>query len=188
MKIGITGGIGSGKTTICKYFENKGFFVYYSDIEAKKLANNNVVIKENIMKLFGDDSYIDGIYNTKHIRDLVFNDRIKLMELNRCFENIVIEDFIKQSLKHRVSFFESALIFEHKLHQNFDVVIGVYCDEMKVMKRIKERDGFNEKDIINILSNQLEVKNKMERCDVIFNTTNGINDKDLENMINDYLK
>ena len=147
MRIAITGGIGSGKTTVCKYFENKGYFVFYSDIEAKLLANTNIGIKEKIINIFGNESYIKDIYNLEYIRSIVFNDTLKLQELNKCFDGVVIQEFINKSSNHKISFFESALIFEHNLQDNFDLTIGVYCNESKIFERLKKRNGFNEPDV-----------------------------------------
>ena len=94
MRIAITGGIGSGKTTICKYFENKGYFVFYSDVEAKLLANTNVEIKKQIIKLFGKESYINDTYNLEYIRSIVFNDTLKLQELNKCFMVLLFKNLL----------------------------------------------------------------------------------------------
>ena len=188
MRIAITGGIGSGKTTVCKYFENKGYFVFYSDIEAKLLANTNIGIKEKIINIFGNESYIKDIYNLEYIRNIVFNDTLKLQELNKCFDGVVIQEFINKSSNHKISFFESALIFEHNLQDNFDLTIGVYCNESKIFERLKQRNGFNEEQISRIIYNQLNSKEKMNRCNIIINATNGVDYAKLDLILNGFEK
>ena len=188
MRISITGGIGSGKTTVCKYFENKGYFVFYSDIEAKLLANTNIGIKEQITNLFGKESYINDTYNLEFIRSIVFNDTLKLKELNKCFDGVVIQEFINKSLNHKISFFESALIFEHNLQDNFDLIIGVYCNEAKIFERLKQRNGFDEKQVSKIINNQLNTKEKMNKCNIVINTTNGVDYTKLDLILNGFEK
>jgi dephospho-CoA kinase len=73
MRIAITGGICSGKSSICKIIKDSGYFVFNSDDEAKILANTNLKIKEQIITLFGTDSYVNDIYNTSYVRNIVFN-------------------------------------------------------------------------------------------------------------------
>ena len=188
MRIAITGGIGSGKTTVCKYFQNKGHFVFYSDVEAKLLANTNVGIKEQIIKLFGKESYINDTYNLEYIRSIVFNNTLKLQELNKCFDGVVIQEFINKSSNHKISFFESALIFEHNLQYNFDLTIGVYCNEAKIFERLKQRNGFDEKQVSKIINNQLNSKEKMNNCNIVINTTNGVDYARLDLILNGFEK
>lgn len=188
MKIAITGGIGSGKTTVCKYIENKGHFVFYSDVEAKLLANTNIGIKEQITNLFGKESYINDTYNLEYIRNIVFNDTLKLNELNKCFGGVVIQEFINQSLNHKISFFESALIFEHNLQNNFDLIVGIYCNELQTFKRLKQRNGFDEEQISKIINNQLNSKEKMNKCNIVINTTNGVDYAKLDLILNGFEK
>lgn len=188
MRIAITGGIGSGKTTVCKYFENKGLFVFYSDVEAKLLANTNIGIKEQLTNLFGKESYINDTYNLEYIRSIVFNDTLKLKELNKCFDGLVIQEFINKSLKHKISFFESALIFEHNLQNNFDLTIGVYCNDVQIFERLKQRNGFNEEQTSKIINNQLNSKEKMNKCNIVINTTNGVDYAKLDLILNGFEK
>ena len=145
MRIAITGGICSGKSSICKIIKDSGYFVFNSDDEAKILANTNLKIKEKVISLFGTDSYVNGNYNTSYIRNIVFNDKHKLEELNKCFQGLILNEYDNKSLNYEISFFESALIFEHNLQDKFNVIIGVYCNEVETIKRLKQRNGFNNK-------------------------------------------
>jgi len=182
MRVGITGGICSGKSSICKIIKDNNYFVFNSDIQAKIVANTDIKIREQIVSLFGEGSYVDGIYNASYIRGIVFSDRNKLEQLNKCFGKVILDKYESQSLEYKISFFESALIFEHNLQDKFDVIIGVYCDEIETIKRLRQRNGFNDIEIENVLKNQLNSKDKMGKCDFIINTTNGI-DKNKVNLI-----
>lgn len=188
MKIAITGGICSGKSSICKIIKDSGYFVFNSDDEAKILANTNLKIKEQIINLFGNDSYIDDIYNTSYIRNIVFNDKHKLEELNKCFQGVVLKEYVNKSLNYEISFFESALIFEHDLQDEFDVIIGIYCNETEVIKRLKQRNRFNDDEIHKIINNQLNTKEKMNKCNIVINTTNGIDYAKLDLILNNFEK
>jgi len=188
MRIAITGGICSGKSSICKIIKDSGYFVFNSDDEAKILANTNLKIKEKVISLFGTDSYVNGNYNTSYIRNIVFNDKHKLEELNKCFQGLILNEYDNKSLNYEISFFESALIFEHNLQDKFNVIIGVYCNEVETIKRLKKRNGFNNNEIHKIINNQLNTKDKMNKCNIVINTTNGIDYAKLDLILNNFEK
>lgn len=93
--IGLTGGIGSGKTTVARILEEKGFPVYYSDDEAKNIVNKDSILKEKIIELLGNKAYSDGIYNRKYVAEKVFNDSELLEQLNHLIHPAVKIDFEK---------------------------------------------------------------------------------------------
>jgi len=188
MRIAITGGICSGKSSICKIIKDSGYFVFNSDDEAKILANTNLKIKEKVISLFGTDSYVNGNYNTSYIRNIVFNDKHKLEELNKCFQGLILNEYDNKSLNYEISFFESALIFENNLQDKFNVIIGVYCNEVETIKRLKKRNGFNNNEIHKIINNQLNTKDKMNKCNIVINTTNGIDYAKLDLILNNFEK
>ena len=188
MRIAITGGICSGKSSICKIIKDSGYFVFNSDDEAKILANTNLKIKEKVISLFGTDSYVNGNYNTSYIRNIVFNDKHKLEELNKCFQGLILNEYDNKSLNYEISFFESALIFEHNLQDKFNVIIGVYCNEVETIKRLKKRNGFNNNEIHKIITNQLNTNDKMNKCNIVINTTNGIDYAKLDLILNNFEK
>jgi len=171
MRIAITGGVASGKTTICKKLEVLGYYIFYSDVEAKILTSDNE-IKYKIIKEFGGRSYLNNIYNVEYIRNIVFNNKLKLDILNSIFKNAIIDKYLILSNKYKISFFESALIFEHNLEKHFDCIIGVYCDKKEVYKRLKKRNNFTRADSNNIINNQEDNLEKMKKCDIVMNTTN----------------
>ena len=92
-KIAITGGICSGKSTVCKMIEQLGYKVFYSDIEAKVLANTNEDLKRELIFVFGENSYIDGVYNTEYISNIVFSNEIMLNTLNCIFSFYIWFEF-----------------------------------------------------------------------------------------------
>ena len=118
--IGLTGGIGSGKTTVAKFIEEFGFPVYYSDDRAKDIVNDNDDLKLKIKELLGDEAYDEkGFYNRKFVAEKVFNDKDLLQSLNEIIHPAVRTDFeewVKKQTKYLV-FKETALLFELKLNQ-----------------------------------------------------------------------
>lgn len=183
MNVAITGGICSGKSTICRYIQEKNIYVFYSDIEAKIIANSNDDVKKNLINIFGTDCFIDDIYNFDYIRNIVFNDKNKLNQLNQCFIEPVYNEFINNTIDIKLSFLESALIFEHNIQNRFDLIIGVYCDEEKTIERLRNRNGFNDEEIKNILKHQLNPETKMKMCDFVIDTTNGIDFSEIDLII-----
>ena len=118
--IGLTGGIGSGKTTVAKFIEEFGFPVYYSDDRAKEIVNDNDDLKVKIKELLGDEAYDgNGLYNRKFVAEKVFNDKDLLQSLNEIIHPAVridFEDWVKEQTKYLV-FKETALLFELKLNR-----------------------------------------------------------------------
>ena len=137
--VGITGGIGTGKTTLAKIIENLGYKVIYTDLLAKKIMTENPEIKKKIIDAFGEMSYqIDGSINNKYIADIVFGENggqnDKLNTLNRIVHPAVIEEMINETEKleqngEEIVFIESARIYELNLQEGFDFIIVVDSKE-----------------------------------------------------------
>lgn len=177
-KIAITGGICSGKSTVCKFIEELGYKVFYSDDEAIKLANFDVSLIEEIVNEFGDKSYIDGIYNRKYIASIVFDNREKLDKLNAIFAkyiNSAFNEFINANELEYVVFYESALIFEHEKEDDFDNVICVYADKKVIENRLKDRNGYTDEEIVTRLNSQMDSFTKLLMTPWHINTNNGVN-------------
>jgi dephospho-CoA kinase len=172
--IAVTGSIASGKSTVCSSIEKDyGYLVYYSDIEAKNLANNNNELKNDIIKEFGEESYLGGVYNTKYIASIVFNDKNELEKLNRIFRIHLRNDwknFINQHKNEKFIFYESALIFEHNLVKEYDYVICVYASLDTIRKRLKSRNNYNDVEIENRLSKLSNQEYKIKNSDFSINT------------------
>lgn len=178
--IGLTGGIGSGKTTVAKLLESKGYSVYYSDIRAKEIVNNNAFLKIRIIQLLGDKAYDqDGKYNRKWVAQKIFNNEKLLLELNKIIHPAVRDDFEFWVKEQKVDFVfkETALLFELNLDKNCFKTILVTAAESLRIKRVMERDGKTCQEIKNIIQKQMSEQEKIKRADFIIE-----NNTDLENL------
>jgi dephospho-CoA kinase len=187
IKVGITGGIGSGKTTICDYIKDMGLFVIHTDIEANKMANINPFLKDELIYTFGDESYIDGIYNRKYIASIVFSDPEKLEKLNRIYKKYM-DDFYAKTFKTFESIFdiifvESALIFEHNQEDIFDAIICVYTEENVVRERLKKRNNLTDEEISQRIDSQMPTYKKMRMSDYVIDNTKEFDKNILEDII-----
>lgn len=156
IQIGVTGGIGSGKTTVCHLLAIRGVPVYYADQQAKQLMESSQRLRECIIKQFGTQSYIDDKPNRPFLADKVFSDNDALQSLNKLVHPYVLADY-QQWLQNQTSplcFYESAILFEHNRQKHFDAVILVVASEMDRICRVKERDGWSEVKIISRMNHQ----------------------------------
>lgn len=172
--IGLTGGIGSGKTTVAKMFEELGVPVYYADAEARKLMQSSDVLREEIIKLLGEKAYNNDGLNPSYIAQIVFRDRTKLNKLNALVHPLVENHFknwlILQDSPYVVQ--ENALIFENMKQSSFDVIITVTAPLEKRLERVIKRDGSTEQQVIERIGNQLNDEFKVEQATfVIHNIT-----------------
>jgi len=172
--IGLTGGIGSGKTTVAKMFEALGIPVYYADSEARKLMQNSAGLREEIIKLLGEKAYNNDGLNSSYIAQIVFRDKTKLNELNALVHPLV-ENHFKNWVKLQDSRYvvqENALIFENRKQSSFDAIITVTAPLQKRLERVIKRDGVTERQVIERIENQLNDAFKIEQATfVIHNIT-----------------
>ncbi|WP_312825918.1 dephospho-CoA kinase [Epilithonimonas sp.] len=177
--IGLTGGIGSGKTTVARILEGKGFPVYYSDDEAKNIVNKDSILKEKIIELLGNEAYSDGIYNRKYVAEKVFNDSELLEQLNHLIHPAVRIDFEKwvASQNSEFVFKETALLFELKLnHQCYKSLLITADDNLRI-KRTMDRDGKTYREVEAVIQKQMPEKEKCKLADYII-----YNNADLESL------
>jgi len=171
--IGLTGGIGSGKTTIAKMFESLGIPVYYADIEAKKLMNSSNELKVKLIDLFGDNAFDTNALNSSYIANIVFNDKKKLKELN-ALVHPEVEKHFKNWLKDQKAAYviqENAIIFENNKQFDYDYIITVTAPEKIRIERIIERDNTTKEQVIQRMNNQLDDDFKVKNSKyVIYNT------------------
>jgi dephospho-CoA kinase len=171
--IGLTGGIGSGKTTVAKFIEEKGFPVYNSDFWAKELVNIDEDLKLNIKELLGEKSYDEnGFYNRKYVAEIVFNDEEILLKLNSLIHPAVKIHFENWVSEQNTEFFfkETALLFELKINESCYKSILVTADDNVRIKRVMDRDGKTYREIEAVMQNQMAEKEKLKLADfVIFN-------------------
>ncbi|HEX5668597.1 MAG TPA: dephospho-CoA kinase, partial [Chitinophagaceae bacterium] len=149
IKVGLTGGIGSGKSTVARIFEALGVPVYYADEAAKNLYRSDPVLRQAIIDQFGPEAYAEGELNRKYISGIVFSSPEKLEILNSLVHPATIKDAEKWLLAQTAPYAikEAALIFESGSHRDLDHVIGVFAPESLRMKRVMARDKVTEDDI-----------------------------------------
>ena len=170
--IGLTGGIGSGKSTVAKMFEKLGVPIYISDEKARFLMENSDVIKKRIVKLFGVNAYHDNSLNRSFIASKVFNNSILLSKLNAIVHPEVKIDFEYWLSKQKSVYVikEVAILFETNSQSNFDYIISVVAPLKDRVKRIIKRGRQSESDVLSIIKNQLPDSDKIKLSDfVIFN-------------------
>ncbi|MBQ3656697.1 MAG: dephospho-CoA kinase [Bacteroidales bacterium] len=168
IKIGLTGGIGSGKTTVAKVFERFGGGVYTSDLRAKIIQNENPKAVFEIKKLFGEDIYSDGVLNRKYLADIVFNDSEKLKQLNGIVHPLVFEDFSKfldENQDKRFVVLESAILIESGFYKFADFSVLVTSDLSLRLKRVMARDKISEEKVFQRIKNQLSDQELKINCE-----------------------
>lgn len=169
--LGITGGIGSGKSTVSKIFEVLDIKIYQSDDMAKYLMENDNKLISSIINSFGEESYIDGKINKEYISKNVFYDKEKLKTINNLVHPVVINDFKKWCLIHKnekILIKEAALLFASKSYKELDFIIYVYAEKKLRISRILKRDSYRTKDQIeHIIKSQLTDKESFEKADYI---------------------
>ena len=169
LRIGITGGIGSGKSTVARIFGVLGIPVYYADGAAKRLMNEDPRLIEQIIQHFGSDAYEDGKLNRSYISSLVFNDKEKLDLLNSIVHPATIrdsDDWMKlQNSPYVLK--EAALIFESGSQQGLDYVIGVSAPAPLRIHRAMKRDGISRAEVTARMTRQIQETIKMRLCNFI---------------------
>lgn len=171
IKVGITGGIGSGKTTVCKVFELLGVPVYYADIEAKQILDSNLEVKNNIINTFGnsvlnDEEKIDK----KKLASLVFNNKENLEKLNSIVHPAVREHFenwLKQHSTQKYILKEAAILFESGSYKLVDKVIAVVAPLELKISRTMQRDKVTQSEVELRISNQLNDDEKIKRSQFV---------------------
>lgn len=169
LKIGLTGGIGSGKSVVAKVFETLGIPVYYADAAAKNLMNTNDTLKKSIIKNFGEDCYKNGQLDRKHLAAIVFKNKEKLKLLNLLTHPATIADANEWMKKQNSPYIikEAALLFESGADKHLDYVIGVSSPAALRIKRVMQRDGLSEDEVMQRIDQQMDENEKMKRCDFI---------------------
>lgn len=166
-KIGITGGIGSGKSTVLNLFVALGGIPYFADKRAKWLIENNLTIRQNIINLFGEKSYQNNQYNSAWIASIVFKNKYLLQCLNQIVHPAVWQDFdaFCKENPDKIIFYEAALIFENNNQHLFDKTILVTAPIHTKIERIKKRDSISETQIHARMSNQFSDEKKRPLAD-----------------------
>ncbi|WP_367997809.1 dephospho-CoA kinase [Tenacibaculum soleae] len=176
MVIGITGGIGSGKSTIVKMFSQfKNIAIYIADNEAKKLMNASEEIKTQLISIFGEEVYKNNQLNRPYLANIVFNNKQKLTILNSIVHPVVndhFQDFISENSKKDYILYENAILFENGSNTFCDKIITVTAPENIRIQRILKRDNTTIEAVKNRIKNQWDqVKKTLQSHYIIENLT-----------------
>lgn len=188
--VGLTGGIGSGKTTVARMFETEGIPIYIADDRAKQIMDREDIVNA-VQSIFKEDVKIGSVLDRKKIREIVFNDKHLLTQLNNIVHPAVKKDFEQWKEENDAFPFiikESAVLFENKLHTQCDLVILVTAPEEVRVKRVMERDKVSEENVKSIINNQMKDSDKIPLSDyVITNVNKDLVKKEVKMIINDII-
>lgn len=165
-KVGITGGIGSGKSTVCAILAEFGVAVYDSDSSAKRLMNEDNTLRERLVERFGSEVYCAEGLNRIYLAERVFGNPEELKALNAIVHPAVMDDFDRWALEQEGSYvvLESAILFEASLDRRVDVSVAVMAPEELRIERAMQRDGAQREQIVARMNNQISDQERVERA------------------------
>lgn len=169
-KVGITGGIGSGKSTVCKVFKSLGVKIYNADERAKALLNEDLSLKEKIKMSFGSGIFYNNELDRKALANLVFTNPDALHRLNSIIHPAVFSDFdawLQLHWQEKYIIKETAILFESGADKLLDVVILVYTPVELRIDRVMRRDAVEREKVLERMDNQMREEEKQELCNFI---------------------
>ena len=169
MIVGLTGTMGSGKTTVLNLFRDLGAAVYIADVEAKKLMNSSLELKDKICNVFGNESYLKGKLNTSFLSSIVFNNPSKLAILNSFVHPVVQKNFLEfvSSSVTRYVVFESAILFQSEIQEYCDFKLVVTAPLEVRINRVMQRDGMSKEGIESRLKHQSTSEEMILKADFV---------------------
>ncbi len=172
--IGLTGGIGSGKSTVAKMFEALGIPVYYADDEAKALMHRSKIIKRKLKKKFGAEVYQNNRLNRAYLASKIFNDKEALAYVSSVVHPKVAQHFKRWIQKQTAPYIlqENAILFENSSYKNFDKIITVTAPLETKINRVIKRDNTNKEQVLSRINNQLSDADKIKKSDFVITNTN----------------
>jgi dephospho-CoA kinase len=179
VKVGLTGGIGSGKTTVSNFLLEYGIPVYNSDSQGKKLMNTNLELINDIVKIFGESVYNNGILNTNLLSSIVFSDPEKIKQLNNLVHPKVAEDFnqwVEKNNNQPILIKEAAILIESGAYLNMDKIILVISKKSNRIKRVSKRDNSDFESIEKRINFQLTDDEKIQYADYIIENNSSLDD------------
>lgn len=185
MLIGITGGIGSGKSTLSRFLRDNGYLVYDTDREARRLQDEDPLIIEETRNLFGDDIYVDGHLDRPRVASQVFVFPDILAELTAIVHPVVHNDILFWAARYpdnQLLFVESAVLFEGGFYKLMEKIILVTADEEIRIQRVMKRDNVNREQVLARIKNQIPDSLKAQRSDLVIYTDQGLPDNVLESI------
>ena len=174
VQLAVTGNMGCGKTTICEMLISQGIPVYFSDNRAKELMNQDQSLILQVQKLFGKESYRNGLLYRKWLAERVFKDPKALNDLNNLVHPVVRQDYLEwvNQQSQDIVAYESAIVLEHGNEGKFDVVILVSCPEKLRLERIQQRDGLTQDEIQSRTRFQWSDEKKRKRANHVIENIN----------------
>jgi len=167
--IGLTGGIGSGKTTVSMMFKELGVPIYIADIEAKKLTNTSKIIKKEIIDVLGEEAYVAGKLNTNFVAELIFNNKDLLKKINNIIHPKVAEHFNEWVCNQDAPYVikEVAILFENNSYQSCDFTILITAPKEIRIERVLKREAISKREILDRIKNQWSDAKKKKLADII---------------------
>jgi len=175
IKVGITGGIGSGKSTVCRMFSTLGIPVFEADVVAKQIQNNDPDIRRQLINLFGTEVYLaDHTVDRKYLASIVFNNPYLLQQLNAIIHPAVREEFNNWCNQQQTAYvlLEAAILFESGLYKQMDKSIAVITDEAERVERVMKRDNISQELVMQRIRNQWTDEQKIELADFVIHNNN----------------
>ncbi|HVX50848.1 MAG TPA: dephospho-CoA kinase [Chitinophagaceae bacterium] len=169
LRVGLTGGIGSGKSTVAGIFKVLGIPVFDADTAARNIMNGDENIIKQIIAVFGMDAYINGLLNRKYIASIVFNDPFKLEQLNAIVHPATISAAEKWMQQQQTPYAvkEAALFFESGSAAGTDLIIGVFAPQALRIQRVIKRDNITRQEVLIRMSRQVDDEIKKRLCDFV---------------------
>jgi len=169
IRLGLTGGIGSGKSVIAEFFQLSGIPVYDCDLEAKRLMVESFEIRQGIISIFGTEAYVDGKLNRPHLAGIVFQHPQLLGQLNSIVHPEVRKDYHQwcQRQKTEIIVIESAILFDSGLYHEVDKIVTVTAPEPLRIQRVMRRDNSSESQIRDRIHNQMAESERIQRSDFV---------------------
>jgi len=185
MKIGITGGIGSGKSYVCKRLANRGIAVYDCDAAAKRLIHSSPVIREQLTSLIGTDAYVDGVLNKAAVARFLLESEAHAKAIDGVVHPAVFRDFEESGML----WMESAIMYESGIYRLVDKVVVVTAPEEVRIGRVMERDGITREKVLQWMQRQWPQDEVCQRADYeIVNDGIADIDEQIDNLLNRYIK
>jgi dephospho-CoA kinase len=173
MKLGITGGIGSGKTSVCRVFNILGIPVFSADIEAKKIMNSDDSVIRGINEIAGRNLYPDGKLDRMQLASLIFNNSDTLRKVNSLVHPVVFENFIQWTELQNTPYviMEAAILFESGASNLVDRIATVYAPVEERITRVTRRNLLTREQVLERIKNQMDDETRMKMSDYVINNS-----------------
>ncbi len=183
LKLGITGGIGCGKSEVCRLLEQKGIPIIHADLVAREMMDTDEEIKSQLKQAFGNNIYLpDGKLDRKRVADIIFNNEKAKQIINQIVHSHVIQyqkrklEKFEKSGKYKYAGVEAALIFEAGAEKQFDIMVVVAASQETVVQRLIKRDGLSREEILKRINSQMSLAEKIKRADIVIDNDGSLDE------------